>query len=141
MLEIRPILAAANLISGQIPHNLPEVTKSQKPHTAKTEKTGVFHSVVSRNGNEPEGTEFTSHKCTLCMHTKSKVSTYPNRQPRNIPVAASQKCQRLEYGLWRARERASQSKREGKRKRGSGGERVRKKGGEEKKRERAIKRG
>ena len=50
MPELRPILPAANLISGQIPHNLPEVTESQKPNTAKTEKTSVFHSVVSRNG-------------------------------------------------------------------------------------------
>ena len=47
-LELRPILGAANLISGQIPHDLPEVTESQKPHTAKAQKTGVLYSVVSR---------------------------------------------------------------------------------------------
>ena len=45
-------MAAANLISGQIPHDLPEVTESQKPHTAETEKTSVLHSVVGREWEE-----------------------------------------------------------------------------------------
>ena len=37
---------ATNLIGSQITHNLPKIAKSQKSHTAKTEKASVFHSRV-----------------------------------------------------------------------------------------------